>query len=292
MKEAFVRRKFKEHQLDKIDIANSIVREYSRLGLKLTLRQLYYQFVAHHDLPNSEKSYKTLGVLISNARLAGLLDWAAIEDRGRVADTPNDWSSLDELMKAAVHQFRLPRREDQLYYVELWVEKQALAGVLEPVAQRNHVTLMVNKGYSSQSAMYEASKRFIAHEGQEPVLLYLGDHDPSGEDMVRDIGDRLRMFGVRGLSVEKIALTIDQVHEYDPPPNPTKMTDSRAEAYVEKFGDESWEVDALDPTTLVELIQEAIDRVTETDRIDAVLEEEQEQQREMREKLGWEDSDD
>ncbi len=284
MKRAFVHKDFRADALAKISIANQIVNKYQALGLRLTLRQLYYQFVAHHGLPNEEKSYKSLGKIVSDARLAGLIDWNAIEDRGRVADVPAEWSSAKDLVDIALDQFRLPRWAGQSYYVELWVEKQALAGVLEPIANSNHITLMVNKGYSSQSAMYESAQRFRRKtlEAKPSVLLYLGDHDPSGEDMVRDVEERLTLFGVRNLRVIKVALTMDQIDEYDPPPNPAKVTDSRAKAYIEKYGDSSWEVDSLDPSVLVKLINDQIEQYLDRDHMESIIEEEKEQVEKIR----------
>lgn len=289
MKTAYANKDFRADALAKIAIADSIISKYQQMGLRLTLRQLYYQFVAHHGLPNEEKSYKSLGKIVSDARLAGLLDWNAIEDRGRVADVPRQWSSAGSLVDIALNQFRLPRWEGQDYYVELWVEKQALAGVLETVADEHHITLMVNKGYSSQSAMHESAERF-RREGlrglKSSILLYLGDHDPSGEDMVRDVRDRLEMFRVKNIEVIKVALTMDQIEEYDPPPNPAKITDSRARAYIEKYGDSSWEVDALDPSVLVSLIEESIEPYLDREKMHEVIEREQEQVREIRDFIG------
>ena len=255
-----------------IEQANTIIDDYTQQGYRMTLRQLYYQFVSKNLIPNTEKSYKRLAGIISDGRLAGLIDWNAIEDRGRVADEPRQWSSIQALVKAASSQFRLPRWEGQDNYVELWVEKQALAGVLEPLAEEFHVTLMVNKGYSSQSAMHVAAGRFITAEGDGRTshLLYLGDHDPSGEDMVRDIGDRLHMFG-SDVTVKKLALTMAQVEEHNPPPNPAKMTDSRAEAYVREHGSSSWEVDALPPPVLSGIITEAIEGLLDHELMDEVV---------------------
>lgn len=283
MRQAFEHTNFRPATLAIINTANIIITRYMKMGLKLTLRQLYYQFVAHHALPNTERSYQNLSITISNGRLAGLIDWEAIEDRGRVADEPRQWSSLENLVEIAIEQFRLPRWQTQPSYLELWVEKQALAGVLEPVAQEHHVTLMVNKGYSSQSAMYESAKRFIRNgKGKnENVLLYLGDHDPSGEDMVRDVTDRLRRFGVPRLRVKKVALTMDQVEEYRPPPNPAKLSDSRAKKYVAEHGASSWEVDALDPDTLVKLIEKELDRVIDRAAMKAVIEREEAQKEKL-----------
>lgn len=284
MKKAFIEHRFNRKQEGLISTANTIIATYMASGLRLTLRQLYYQFVAHHGLPNTERSYKSLGRLLSLARLAGLVDWDAIEDRGRKPDNPSEWDSVEEIVEAAINQFRLPRWEGQENHVELWVEKQALAGVLEPVAHRHHITLQVNKGYSSQSAMYDSAIRFRA--SQKPgILLYLGDHDPSGEDMVRDVRDRLAMFGAR-VRVKKVALTMAQVEEHNPPPNPAKISDSRAQGYIARHGDESWEVDALDPHTLVKLIETEIKRVVDQKLLAKVLKEEAEQRLRVREALG------
>jgi hypothetical protein len=257
----FVEKRFNTDRRLIIKAANEIVAEYQKQGYRLTLRQLYYQFVIRLIIPNKERSYKNLGQAISEARLAGLIDWSAIEDRSRPPRAASEWDSVQDLVDSAISSYRLPRWKGQPNYVELWVEKDALAGVLWPLASRFHVTLMVNRGYSSQSAMYEAALRFKQESNEKTLhLLYLGDHDPSGEDMVRDVTDRMIVFGVEDLHVEKIALTMDQVKQYNPPPNPAKMTDSRAPGYVAKHGDESWEVDALPPEVLSELIT---DRLTE-----------------------------
>lgn len=275
MKRAYKSIKFNDKALNAIARADTIIDKYQEMGLRLTLRQLYYQFVAGGHITNEEKSYKWLGKVISDGRLAGLLDWDAIEDRGRVPTIPLEFQSLDHRVRSAVANYRLPRWEGQRYYAELWVEKQALAGVLEPVAHANHVTLMVNKGYSSQSAMFESASRFRAEgKGKKRVLFYLGDHDPSGEDMVRDIADRMEMFGVYDLDVKKLALTWEQIEEFNPPPNPAKLSDSRAAKYVARFGYESWEVDALPPDETVRIIQNAFDEIIDRALMNEVIEQE------------------
>jgi hypothetical protein len=157
--------------------------------------------------------------------------------------------------------------------VELWVEKDALAGVLRPLASEFHVTMMVNRGYSSQSAMHESAERFreAVDAERQPILFYLGDHDPSGNDMVRDIHDRLVMFGIEDIDVQKLALTTEQVRHYKPPPNPAKVTDPRAAKYIATFGPVSWEVDALDPATLSGIIRDAFEGVVDDDALQDVL---------------------
>ena len=289
MKEAFIDWNPKGESLLRVQQCNQIIQEYQQQGLVLTLRQLYYQFVSRDLIPNNERSYKNLGNLVSKARTAGYLDWSAIEDRGRRPDRPSEFSGLTELVDVAIRSYRLPRWEGQSSYAELWVEKAALAGVLEPMASHFHVTLMVNKGYSSASAVYESAKRLerAFYEGravEDVFIFYLGDHDPSGEDMVRDIEERLNLFTGQSvpITVEKLALTWTQIQQYNPPPNPTKLSDSRAEAYIEKHGHESWEVDALDPATLQQIITDSFERIIDMELMDEIKAKEEKDKERLR----------
>ena len=272
MKEAFKEMEFKPASLERIGLCNEIIATYLSQNLRLTLRQLYYQLVTQNAIANTEREYKNLSTLVSNARLAGLMDWDAIEDRIRQPRVQTEFENLDELVDAALSSYRLPRWRGQKFYTELWVEKDALAGVLQPLARDFHVTLMVNRGYSSQSAMRESAKRFAAAEAEDKscILFYLGDHDPSGEDMVRDIQARLDMFGC-DVKVLKLALTMEQVRQYNPPPNPAKMTDPRAGGYVSEHGNESWEVDALRPDILARIVQTAFRRTIDQKALAEVL---------------------
>lgn len=270
MKEYFKGTNFRAESRTLIHRCNEIITDYQKQGLTLTLRQLYYQLVVINAIPNKERSYKNLSGLVTDARLAGLMDWDAIEDRVRQPRIPNDFRDLDNLVDAALGSYKLPRWEGQENYVELWVEKDALAGVLAPIAREYHVTLMVNRGYSSASAMYESAKRFIENsEGKELHLIYLGDHDPSGEDMVRDVQERLELFEAQ-LTVNKIAITMPQVKRYKPPPNPAKITDPRAEAYIAEHGNSSWEVDALPPQVLTRVIRQELDALVDMEMMDEV----------------------
>lgn len=280
MKQIFRPTNFREGSLWLIAHCERIIKRYMVAGLRLTLRQLYYQLVTVNAVANSEKSYKHLSSLVSDARLAGLLDWDAIEDRVRKPIQPPEFGSLEDLIESAIYSYRLPRWEGQRYYVELWVEKDALAGVLAPLALQFHVVLMVNRGYSSQSAMFESAKRLAQQE--KPIILYLGDHDPSGEDMVRDIEQRLVMFGIPNIVVRKLALTMDQVEKYKLPPNPAKLTDPRAQEYIDKYGNQSWEVDALPPEVLSRLISAEFAGLIDTERMDKVLQKEDHDKKRLR----------
>lgn len=264
--------KYEEHNfgqaaLKTIAAARGICQAYAAQGFDLTLRQLYYQFVSRGLIANKMSEYKRLGDVVSNARMAGLLDWDYIVDRTRNVRTQAHWSGPEGIIQAAAQSHRLDKWADQPSRVEVWIEKDALTGVIDPVCTANDVSYFACRGYASQSEMWAAAmrlKRYI-RAGQEPTILYLGDHDPSGIDMTRDVFDRLATFMGGGASVKRLALNMDQVDQYNPPPNPAKLTDSRAAGYVDLYGDESWELDALEPQVLAALIQDAITSVRDPD---------------------------
>lgn len=252
----------------------AITEEYMEQGFKLTLRQLYYQLVARDIVPNTEKSYRKISQYCSRARLAGMMDWTAIEDRARRPHFFGHFSDAYQCIQWAMCEYRLDRWDGQNCYAELWVEKDALASVLKPLADDYHVTLMINRGYSSVSAMKDSAERFRCHGDVEGYLFYLGDLDPSGEDMVRDIRTRLNEFGVFPM-VQKIALTMDQVQEFNPPPNPAKVTDPRAADFIKRYGASSWEVDALTPPVLSQIIRGAFDPVIDKQVMNNVISQEE-----------------
>lgn len=185
MKEEFVYKKFSISSVETINQITKIVDTYAEQGYKLSVRQLYYQLVAKALIENTEKSYKRIVNLVSDARLAGLLDWSMIEDRNRETIVPPMWKNPGDIVQAAAHQFAVDRWADQDNHVEVMVEKAALEGILLPVCRSNGVRFTANRGYSSQSTMYEIGKRLEqkADKGKNIFILYLGDHDPSGIDM-------------------------------------------------------------------------------------------------------------
>ena len=259
MREAFISKRFNSSSIQIIGQASDIIRDYMEKGYNLTLRQLYYQFVARGLLSNNIRSYKRLGGVINDARLAGHIDWRAISDRTRFSRANPHWENPEELLNQAVAQYAIDKWEGAKTYVEVWVEKDALISIVQSIASKWDTPCFSCRGYVSQTAMYDASKRFIraSEEGKRCALLHLGDHDPSGIDMTRDIRDRLDIFWA-DVFVDRIALNMDQVKEYNPPPNPAKTTDSRYERYISEYGYDSWELDALDPDILSNLIEKNI----------------------------------
>lgn len=268
MKQAFIEKRFSEVAQQLIKASNIILQRYAAQGYDMSVRQLFYQLVSANVIPNRAEWYQKLGGIINDARLAGLVDWNMIVDRGRPLRKNTLWASPGDTLKAASQSFQYDRWQAQKAYIEVMVEKQALEGVLLPVCSKYGVGFTANKGYSSASALYETSLRIkkALAAGKEVTILYCGDHDPSGADMTRDIRDRLKLFCGCEIDVKRIALNKSQIDEYELPPNPAKMTDSRAAAYVAKHGELSWELDALRPNVLADLIKSAIKRRLDLDQ--------------------------
>jgi len=248
MKEAFVVKRFKQEKKTLINTVNDILSEYQADGYDLTVRQIYYQFVTRdlfpearrwRQIPNTKKwvkdpngtknaqpNYKWLAEILTEARMAGLIDWDMIVDRGRETVTPPAWEDPAEIVTAAADSFALDKWKDQTNHVEVMVEKQALEGVLIPVCERLGIRFTSNKGFSSASSMYEIGKRLAAYsrKGKAVWVLYLGDHDPSGMDMTRDIEERLNLFaGLTYVNVDRLALNMDQIQGLNLPPAPAKI---------------------------------------------------------------------
>lgn len=261
-------RDFKPASMAIIETANEILADYRSQGFDMTLRQLYYQFVSKDLIPNTERSYKNLGTLISNARIAGLVSWHDINDRNRYCSHWPCEENEAEVVNGLEYGLNMDRWARQDNYIEVWVEKDALSGVIERACNPFRLPHMACKGYLSQSEAWRSGRRFMhaIEEGKTPILLHLGDHDPSGLDMTRDNGDRLEMFAEQGVEVRRLALNIDQVDEYGPPPNPAKVTDSRAAEYIKRYGSSSWELDALEPSVIVDLIKAEVEPLINWDR--------------------------
>jgi hypothetical protein len=265
----YLPQKFNRSSLVVIEQANDIARTYSAQGYDLTLRQMYYQFVARDLIANNHKEYKRLGAILNNARNAGLMDWNHMIDRTRNQVSPPAWDSPSQIIRASANQFQrdLWTETNQDYRPQIWVEKDALEGVISRPATQLRVPFLSCRGYVSQSQMWlrgrEIQRQILA--GHSPVIIHLGDHDPSGIDMTRDIQERLSLYAGAYVDVRRIALTMDQVEELQPPPNPAKLSDSRAEDYVREYGDDSWELDALEPSYIDNLVREAVDPLVNSD---------------------------
>lgn len=278
--EAFAAQTFRGETDALIQKAHGLIESYRRQGYVLSLRQLYYQFVSRDWLANTERNYKLLGKVVTNARMNGLISWTGIEDRGRSMQSWLIEEDVGSILSGLPNRYAQDMWARQEFYVEVWVEKDALSNVVERACGKRRVPYLACKGYLSASEAWRSGKRMQAarERGQTPHIIHLGDHDPSGIDMSRDNLDRITMFSEGNIGFDRIALNRDQVDRYNPPPNPTKLTDSRAEDYVEAHGYECWELDALEPSVVVNLIDEAIEVLVD----EAIWEEDLEVERDQK----------
>lgn len=282
-KEKYKSINFRLERLEVIEKCNEVLEDFEAQGYDVTLRQLYYQMIANDYFPetwidpvynakhglqpdtkNTEKNYERLGSLVNDARLAGLIDWNYIVDRTRSLKDLSHWKNPAQIIDATTHNFRLDKWKTQEYRPEIWVEKDALVGVLGRIANELDVPIFSCRGYTSASEMHVAGKRldfWRKAKNQTPIIFHFGDHDPSGLDMSRDICDRLEMFCGEEMDFERLALNMPQIRQYNPPPNPAKLTDSRSNQYVKNFGLDSWELDALKPDALAALVRDAIETI-------------------------------
>jgi hypothetical protein len=251
-------KRFTAKSLKTISMANQIIEEFTKLGYTLTLRQLFYQFVARDLIPNTHRSYKNLGELVSNARLNGNISWKAIEDRTRPLRGIDFWEDPSAFLNDVTGQYTFDLWKNQPCRIEVLVEKDALVDVVARACNKYQVDFSSCRGYFSQTATWKASQRYDSYnrEGKEVIVVHLADHDPSGINMTEDLTNRLRVIFEANCRVHRIALNMDQIEEYKPPPNYAKITDSRYKSYVERYGEDSWELDAIRPNILGKMIED------------------------------------
>lgn len=275
-----------------IALANQYIEEYRRMGYVITLRQLYYRFIAKDSFPNSWidrlynirnrldpntkntiKNYKRLGDMISHGREAGLISWTAFEDRSRTLYGTNPVENPDDVAKDIEQRLILNCWKDQPTYVEVYVEKDALGPIVARSANKWRAPHMACKGYLSASQAWRAGLRFKSSmdDGKRAILIHVGDHDPSGKDMTRDNHERLNLFAEMDIEINRVALNMDQILERNPPPNPAKVTDSRFAKYVQEFGENCWELDALEPQELDDVVSHAVESYVDKGLWDATM---------------------
>jgi hypothetical protein len=281
----FQEKEFRQNTLALINKCNVILERYHAAGYDMTVRQVYYKLVAANEIENSDKSYNKIQLLLNDARLAGLVDWDFIVDRTRYLRRLPTWNATESFLESAREWFRIDKWASQDYRPEVWIEKDALVGVFERVCNELEVPFLSCRGYASLSEMFEAGyRRYSRHiqNGQTPFILHFGDHDPSGIDMSRDITERVGFLSKTGEpKFIRLALNMNQVDEYQPPPNFAKLSDSRARDYVIKYGENSWELDALEPNVLANLVRDNILAIRDDNLWNEALDEENEHKLEL-----------
>lgn len=235
----------------------------------MTVRQVYYRLVSRHVIENNRGQYQAVSNALVDARKEGLIPWDWIEDRLRRPRGVSMWGGLADFAETARAAYRRNVWDSQPGYVECWLEKDALSGIFEDVLTDYGVTLNVGRGYDGWDSIRNAAGRF--QERDRVTVLYFGDLDPSGEDMVRSLRERLGFFGCAPELV-KCALIADDVTRYNLPPDFTKHTDTRRAAFVEKFGDVAVELDALPVEVLRDRLIREVESRMDLDALAAVRE--------------------
>jgi len=251
-----------------IETADKIASEYYDDGHILSVRQMFYQFVSRNLCKNTPNEYDRIQRTIAKGRLWGMIDWLHFEDRGRNLKARSHYDSIVDILESAYHSYHKNLWVNQRVQPEIWTEKDALLGVCGDICHELDVPLLSMRGYNSYSEMWRAAQRFIEmrdnckwqKQQQTPLIILLSDHDAAGIDMSRVVQEKLELFmGGRDFEFVRLGLTMEQVAKFGLPPNSAKVKrDSRVKAYIEEFGPHSWELDALEPSTIIDLIRDEV----------------------------------
>lgn len=276
---------YSPERLRLLGIAAQIINEHEDQGLTLSVRQLYYQFVTMNLIENKKASYSIIQNLINDGRMTGHISWLAIEDRGRNLRGLRSYESPAQAIKETALGYRRDLWATQPFRPEVWIEKDALVGVIGSICNSLRVDFYSQRGYNSSSEQWRAGQRFASYitKGQRPIVFHLGDHDPSGLDMTRSNRERLELFAGVPIIVQRLALSFTQVDQYRLPPNPAKESDARFKDYEAQYGNESWELDALHSKVIQDLIFDAVVKIRDEDAWNEALLQETEEKRYLQE---------
>jgi len=278
-----------------IDTANDILESYLSRGFRLTLRALHYLFVSRHggEYENNPAQYNSLSRVITRAREAGRIAWDAIIDNTRSLNRVQVWDRSADMLQAAAEQFSTDRWARQHNRCEIWTEKDALLGVVGPTCDRYHVPFMAVRGFNSATAMHEGAHRFLTflEACQQVTVLYLGDHDPAGFAMSKDVEERLGLYTgyAEDLIIKRLALNPDQVEAFNLPRDTrAKKNDKNFATYVREHGTRfAWELDALEPEVLAGLVNDAIEELIDERLWQEATDEDEAERERLRELLSF-----
>ncbi len=278
-----------------VPLVNEILDQYT---FALTVRQIYYRLISDPYLlfENTRSNYNGFDRILTKAREEEEIDWTRIEDRTRqsiggeekIADeTPEDFlQAYIYTLKSCWQYYDKKMWTSQKKFLEVWVEKDALSSLVSQACRKYRILTFPSRGYSSFTKIKEGIDRLSYLEDKEQIcILHLADHDPSGLGMTQDLKNRFAKYDADFIEVERIALNIEQVREFDLRPNPVKRADSRAAEYVQAFGTECWELDALPPDELQKIIVAEIETYIDLDAWKDTEEEIEEGKLEIRGKL-------
>ena len=265
-------------QFDKLNKVQEVLTELHDYK-PLTLRQIYYQLVGKGCIENTVSQYNMLSKLIKWARIDGHISWGDIEDRVRVYHDLTGWANSQDFVQYDLSQFLEGYRRDLLQsqdeYTEVWIEKDALSSIFIRIAYRFTIPVVVCRGFSSISFLHAFKERLDYHANKQPIMLYFGDFDPSGVEMLDAMKTTLRdELDVWGVEFKRVALLREDIFTYNLPHNPNalKKSDTRARRHVENYGELAVELDALRPDILEEKIENAIFSELDVDLFNRELE--------------------
>jgi hypothetical protein len=220
-----------------------------------TVRQVFYQCSVRGLVDKTEAGYDKVQRMIGELREAGEMPWDWIVDHTRLQRKPATYADPAEAIASVAKFYRKALWRNANAYVEVWIEKDALSGVVYPITESYDVPLMSARGYSSKTFL-RSSAQHITAINRPSHIYHLGDHDPSGVDAGQKIEATLRRYAPEAaIHFKRLAVNPDQIKDWNLPSRPTKTTDTRAK----KFGHEtSVELDAVHPDKLRELVENAI----------------------------------
>ena len=242
-----------------------------------TVRGVYYNLTTQGVVPKEDAGYKKIALACKDLRLSERLPWEYIVDNTRWMRKPRTFSSIESALEDTATTYRRDFLSAQGLDIEIWLEKDALAGVVYPVTEEWDVPLMVVKGYPSLSFMHSAAQDMhkATKQGKTNHIFYFGDHDPSGKDIFRCVGETLREFApAADINMKQVAVTEQQIADWDLPSRATKRTDSRSK----NFTGDSVELDAIPPAQLRQLVQDSIFSIMDIAEMEKIIDVEKAEQ--------------
>jgi hypothetical protein len=245
---------------------------------EITIRHLFYRLVGLGVIEKNERAYKSLCQHLSRWRKSGEVPYDAFSDSTRWRIKPQMFGSMAEALTLTRETYRRNLWATQPWYVEVWVEKDAIAGVIDDVTGAWGVPLFVCRGFASLSSLYEAAQTFKKNQakGKSPFIIHLGDYDPSGhaaaDAIERTLREDLQCYGV---TFQRFAIIEEQIEEFNLPTRPTKQSDSRARNWQ---GSECVELDSMPPQELRTIVKNAITMLIDKDEWQALKRIEREEQ--------------
>jgi hypothetical protein len=247
-----------------VELAKDLMNRFP--NMVFSLRQLFYQAIALKQYPNTRGSYNKFSKALVRGREMDEIDYKRIADfsRPEYFNDPEETSPEKELqrrLRSLVQDFNVNVWKGQPSYVEVWIEKEALSRIIDPICRKYNVNLIVGRGYSSYSQVRKAIDRMP--ELKHVRIFYLGDHDPTGLHIQEKLEARIRNYSTdKGKNIDlefkRLALTYDQVKERSLVPSSLKKAAQKAKEYKRQFGDQVWELDALPPDVIPKLVEDAI----------------------------------